>query len=343
MSSPSYRYSWQSLLGSAFGAVAACVVLALWWTSSTDSETFSAASEELILSDSASSRVHVVPSRGLPAHPATTESGELLLPPPSLQARDIISSESPQGFSARILALAAFDRALTPSEFNELCAFVAETGTPERWQPSQILALKNDVLNVLQKQTSHREKLRQVLTEIYRNPSHEPALRDYALQHLAALELAVNNEQRSTVPPPLIAQWEAARGADPALAATAMLHLAAAHRRLGLSRSQQQDLAKLAMSLASNGEIAPASRGTALHVARAVNATGVGELAFGLASLDETPDSLRVSAIAVLGDLAPASVETRSVLTGLAENGSRRLRIPAQAALERLNAAGPTM
>ncbi len=219
-----------------------------------------------------------------------------------------------------------------------LAAFVADPREPTSLTRSQLLALRNDVLNVLRQQEDFRESLQELLQELAADPARDITLRDYALQHLAA---QIIDHSPSAADDGNSAQWAshrtAIRGEDDSLAATAMLHFLSAARRGTLSSEDQSELAAAALRLAFNESTHPHSRATAFQVCGRLSITEARDPALTIAASDDQSFPLRIAAIATLGDLGPTPA-VLNLLRELEFGPEIRLRVPATSSLHRLTA-----
>jgi hypothetical protein len=148
---------------------------------------------------------------------------------------------------------------------------------------------KNDLLNVLRRQDKSVPGLSACLRAIYADPTHSLTMRDYALQHLAAL-----GEDQDTL-------WQATAQRDGSLAGTALLALA----RAGADPDR---LRPLALQLASDHQASELTRLPALRVCAQFACPEAVELARDLLHA-RVGFSLKLAAIATLGDLGePADI-----------------------------------
>jgi hypothetical protein len=263
-----------------------------------------------------------------PTAPAVNREGTVRTAavPPALER---ILSDADLTYQARLAALHALPARISAADSEALLQYVNVGVHPEGMTESQSLAFTNDILNVLQRQPEIAGKLRHALSTLAQDPQRPLPLRDYALQHLASVQGADPAADRS-------AHWAAVHGPDPMLAATAMLHLLAASRQESLSEAQLAELSSSAFVLASSEECAPAARLTALQVASELGRSEVAALSLQLASSAREPFSLRIAAIAAMGQ-AKASPEAKTLLKVIMRGPDSRLRVPAETAFEKLN------
>ncbi len=231
-------------------------------------------------------------------------------PAPKGDAHDplapILEFPGERSHDSRIHDIRALGDSLSSRQVERLVAFVrAPTpeglGTPRR---RALHAEKNEILNLLRRQTAHLEVLRDHLLALSRDADADPVIRDYALQHLASLAL---DRDAAADRRDFEAHVDMLDGENPALAATAMIHLLVAQQRDRLDAASSHRLATAARRMAADPDTPASSRATALQVA----------------------------AIAALGDLAPGDPRTRNFLEETAAGPEQRLRLPAQSALKK--------
>lgn len=292
---------------------------------------------------------------------ASYSSGGDIRPLPSAPAlEEALSRTSRLAYPLRLKAVhALYGAFLTETEAARLRAFVADPAAPEGLAASQVRALKNDVLNLLCLHPGGEAETAALLRALHADETQDAALRDYALQHLAGLverDPALGWETH----------WRAAEGADPALAATALLHLLAQVRKergagsgerasalpapptsasptlpasafpaLPALPAARVRLADASLRLAADETAPEPSRATALQVCGQLRHAGARDIALSLARSDRAGFPLRIAAVATLGDLG-GDPATRDYLTALATGPERRLRVPAESALRRL-------
>lgn len=255
-----------------------------------------------------------------------------LLPPPALA--EALSHTSRLPYAQRLAAVHAAgrtlaERPLTPAQAASLRAFVAAPAIPEGLSIQQVRALKNDVLNVLCVQSGGEATTAAMLRALHADESADPGLRDYALQHLVTLSERQPSLGWST-------HWAAIDGADTALAATALIHLSLRDRQGELTPAERTNLAAAALRLAGDATAKDPARTTAIQVCAQLKLTAARPLAHDLARSDQASMPLRIAAVATLGDLG-GDAATHAYLTTLTTGSEKRLRVPAQSALQRLS------
>lgn len=264
------------------------------------------------------------------ALPSTAPDGTLRVTPALPALAEVLGLDSGLPFDRRLAAVHALDPArLNDHEAAALLAFVAERRAPAGLSAPQVLALKNDILNVLtaRPHSALAPAVAAALRAIHDDPSQDAGLRDYALQFLAVLSPAAGFEP----------QWRVAEGDDPALAATAQLQLLSFAREEKLPAADKARLAAAAAALAADPAAPEPSRATALQVCGQLGYAEARQLAYDLARDTRAGFPLRIAAIATLGDLAGTDADTRAYLASLTTGPERRLRFPAQSALKRIS------
>lgn len=236
-----------------------------------------------------------------------------------------LAEDSRISYALRVKIVRALPRNLKSAERQGLAAFVADSQAIDGLTEVEVRALKNEILNCLGAQHSGLKELIDFLCALYADENQDPAIRDYALQHLAEIDPSETK---------LSAHWAAAKGRDSNLAATAMLHLLSWNREGRLSEDDVNQLGGVAWNLASNLQVPATNRITALQVCGHLKLPQARNLAFILARSDRESDLLRIAAIATLGDLGGSS-DMREYLASLANRPESRLSIPAASALQR--------
>lgn len=254
--------------------------------------------------------------------------------PRSASLERVIDRDSGAGYGARFEELRRLEVPLASADARHLRAFVREVDPLPALRATEVQALKNDILNRLIAGDPDRRALGALLLEVHRDPEQDPVMRDYALQHYASLRQTdpdITDDR---------AHWEAAAGPDPALAATAMLHLVVLDRRdFPLDHSRRGELGALAHALAADSAAPAPPRATALQVCARLGYAPALPTASSIARESRNPFPLRISAVAALGDLGRGDASTAAYLHSLADGSETRLRVPAQSALERLQAS----
>lgn len=247
---------------------------------------------------------------------------------PSLEAA-LSSSESLE-IGERLGIIYGLRTPLSGNQIEVLLGFISRPSAEGRMTIGEQAAFKNDVLNLLVRQPGLDEKLVPLLIAIHRSEAQDGAMRDYALQHLAAIVLDVGGKYDWSE------HWRALEGGNKELAATAMLHLVSAADRGLVSVNNVHLIKSIALKYAVNGELPEIVRLTAIQVCGRLKHDPARDAAREIAGNERLGLPLRIAAIATLGDLSPAPA-TREYLRGIANSPERRLRLPARSALARLD------
>lgn len=147
--------------------------------------------------------------------------------------------------------------------------------------------LKNDLINVLRRQQPAIPGLSDLLISIYQNPAHDQTMRDYAVQHMAALH--------GTGPKVEATLWEATQETQSSVAGTALLAL---HRR----QADRARLMQTALKMAADAQAAEWARIPALRVCGHLEVPGSAQVARDLLN-GEASASVKMAAIATLGEV----------------------------------------
>lgn len=241
-----------------------------------------------------------------------------------------LSDKTGLSFDERLAIVHSLPLILSSDQTAALTAFVSARSGSAGLDVGEVYALKNDVINALTRQRSFSPELVSVLAGVYADPKQDAAMRDYALQHLAVIALDGSRAYKWAQ------HWQAvdAANVESELAATAMLHLVSASEKNMITAAQKQKLGSAALRMASDQNKPDVSRITALQACTRLKVSAVRELAYTLAQSSEAGFPLRISAIAALGDLG-GEKNIKDFLVDLATSPERRLRIPAQSALDR--------
>lgn len=256
---------------------------------------------------------------------------------PSLM--DAISHTTRLGYTLRLKLVHAARRELgsrppTPAQLATLRSFISDPGVPEGLNIQQLRALKNDVLNVLCHMPGEEHATAVTLRSLYADETADPGLRDYALQHLVTLIERDPSLGWSS-------HLHAIESNNPALAATALIHLSAQLRKPAppsstpaTHRPLRPIVSSAAVRLASDPTSPSPVRATALQICSQLQLPEAHQIAFELASSEQTSMPLRIAAVAAIGNLN-RDKDTQSYLRGLSTGAERRLRAPALSALSK--------
>jgi hypothetical protein len=66
--------------------------------------------------------------------------------------------------------------------------------TKDRLRPERVAALKNDVMNLLRNQEPPPKGLTEALVAMFRSGKHPPAVLDYCIQHLGAMQCEITDD-----------------------------------------------------------------------------------------------------------------------------------------------------
>lgn len=220
---------------------------------------------------------------------------------------------------------------LEAHEADALRSFVADPMLPDGMTWTQLRALKNNVLNLLDRQPGEAAALANavMLREVLSDEQQDGAVRDYALQHLALLAERESAVGWST-------HWHLIESDETALAATGLIHLALQHRDGVLTAEESARLSAVALRLASDPNAKDPARTTALQVCSQLKIAGARQVAEEIARSTSVGLIVRIAAVAALGDMEPDPT-IRSYLAELANGPEKRLRVPAQVALQKLS------
>lgn len=274
--------------------------------------------------------VPVVVQSALPSHRvlgSLNSEHKLDVPPPLPSLAMALAVDSKLDYAWRQKVVQSLVAKLNPTQVDQLAAFLEEPRIPVGLTLEHVRSLKNDVLNVLGLQKEFQPALVRLLTRLSHDSTQDPVLRDYALQQLAGLD---------SVDYDAVAHWRLAQGDDPALAATALLHLLAFDREHPMPPVERSRLGDTAFVLASRAECPETSRATALQVCGQLKFTAARSLAYELARSSSVGFPLRIAAVATLGDLG-GDIHTRDYLATLSTGPEKRLRLPADSALKRFS------
>ena len=128
-------------------------------------------------------------------------------------------------------------------------------------RPERIAALKNDVMNLLRNQEPSPKGLAETLIAMFRSGKHPPAVLDYCIQHLGAMQGEITDDSlRHRIRETFIF---AARQTRQSYAGTALYSLSEDKQA---SQSQKSELKRLTISLCKRGSH-PVARVSAIQLA----------------------------------------------------------------------------
>jgi hypothetical protein len=267
--------------------------------------------------------------------------GSLQQPAEPGSLRSALSAASDLGFKQRIQIIQEhYNRTepLQPAETEFLFAFLRDQGDDLKLKPGALHALKNDVLNLLSLRLADHAPLIALLQTMQSDEKTDPVMRNYATQFLASLDMEDDSIRDG--------HWKAIQKVtsggegkvskeDAHLAVTALLHLLPVENAESMNSSERRRLEKSALQIASRDDLPDSARLTALQVCGQMRVQKAADLAYELSQSAEASFPLRIAAIATLGQLR-TDEETVAYLKSLLDSPNTRLRAPAQAALENI-------
>ncbi len=240
--------------------------------------------------------------------------------------KTIVTPDAEVAYLTRLRAAHSLGDSLSEADILLLYRFLDRKINDDVLPSLKFNALKNDVVSALMGQTVYPSGLGQQLIKMFHDTSHDATWRDYCIQFLASCcKKATRSSERERIIDTL---WEATE-LDSNSAGTALISLL----RIGEAVDSER-LAKTAYALASNEDTPSAVRITAIQVCANLGNSEVLPLSRSLAETTETHIPLRISAIAAIGILGDGS--DLALLQALEEDGSNRLRIPTQSAIEKI-------
>ena len=196
----------------------------------------------------------------------------------------------------------------------------------DKLRPERVAALKNDVMNLLRNQEPAVEGLTEALIVMFRSGKHPPAVLDYCIQHLGAMQCEITDKVlRHRIRETFVL---AARQTRQPYAGTALYSLA---ENKHASQSQKNELKRLTVALCKQGSH-PVARVSAIQLA---GERGYKEI---LPILRETLSSARRDAvldIVSIGSLGFLGGESDLALLSRFSSDTRRAAA-AEAASERI-------
>ena len=137
-------------------------------------------------------------------------------------------------------------RDLPKEDITALMAYLQST--QDRLRPERVAALKNDVMNLLRNQEPPPKGLAEALIAMFRSGKHPPAVLDYCIQHLGAMQCEITDDAlRHRIREIFVF---AARQTRQSYAGTALYSLA---ENKHASQSQKNELKRLAVALCKQG------------------------------------------------------------------------------------------
>ena len=184
--------------------------------------------------------------------------------PDASRAVAIICGKDPatsNRYEARNNALRSIARRrdLPKEDITALMAYLQST--QDRLRPERVAALKNDVMNLLRNQEPPPKGLTEALIAMFRIGKHPPAVLDYCIQHLGAMQGEITDDSlRRRIREIFVF---AARQTRQPYAGTALYSLA---ENKHASQSQKNELKRLTVALCKQGSH-PVARVSAIQLA----------------------------------------------------------------------------
>ena len=199
--------------------------------------------------------------------------------------------------------------------------------TKDAMRVERVAALKNDVMNLLRNQEPPVEGLADALIAMFDGGAHPPAVLDYCIQHLGAMQGGLNDTARRRV---LAVLAMAAARKGQSYAGTALYSLAADRRA---TPQQLEELKRLTLALCGP-DANPAARVAAVQLAGErgyAEALPVLRKALSSPRRDAVLDIVAIGSIGLLGDFSDISRLSHCI-----KCDSRRA-LAAEAAIRRIN------
>jgi hypothetical protein len=225
---------------------------------------------------------------------------------------------------------------LHTKETEFLFAFLRDETDDLNLRSNALYALKNDALNLLSLRMADHAPLIALLQEMQTDEKTDPVMRNYATQFLASLDMGndtVRAGHWSAIGKVTSGEKGKVSKEDAHNGATALLHLLPVENPELLSRSERRRLEKSALRIASRDDLPDSARLTALQVCGQMKYSKAADLAYELSQSADASFPLRIAAVATLGQLR-SDEKTVAYLKSLLDSPNTRLRAPAQAALK---------
>jgi len=241
-----------------------------------------------------------------------------------------------QAFETRLNSARTAVTNLAPAEVEALRAFLLKRSPLDETQEGHVL--KNALLDSVCELRSPPSELVDAIIQVYHDQSQDEVIRDYAVQHMAALHEQIddnssseNNNRQGELAKLRSVLWEAVGETDGSIAGTAILGLSHLSERSGDFNTDK--IAETALRLATKEGVSELTRITALQVCASLGAAQALPVVTELAQRGETMP-IRISAIGALGLLGEAG--SKPFLNSLVESDEVRFREPALQALRRI-------
>jgi hypothetical protein len=240
----------------------------------------------------------------------------------------------------RIIAASRLPSRLTDADWRELKGFLLRPDSLDNEQLSQVL--KNELMDKLCLMNPVPNGLGSVLSQIYQNGEQNEVVRDYALQHLATLDIevaqnggtAMSREEQSDQK----VLWSAINEAGDSIAGTALLGLVRLSQQ-PKARVDEKMISTTALGLANDAAAGELTQITAYQVCAQLN------LQDALPTIEAAAQSgqtipVQISAIGALGQLG--GTNDIPLLQSLLQGNGQRLQFPVQTAIQRIEARAST-
>lgn len=242
-----------------------------------------------------------------------------------------------QEYRRRCDALRELGDNLSRADIESIYWFLESPADSQNLDPLALNSLKNDLLELLLRQTHIPDDLGSQMVAMYEDPKLDDVMRDYCIQHFAPYYNARWPEGKSTPgkddEQKLItdAYWDAAGKTNQSFAGTALIGLAA------LSAAHQEFDVKAicakALELAGDEKVPDFNRVTSMQLCGRLGVTNVLPVA-RQESQSGASTQLRMSAIATLGDIG--TKDDLDLLADLSKESEDRIQTAAKSAVKRL-------
>jgi len=239
---------------------------------------------------------------------------------------------STRGYVERRTAVARMSETLSSASVRGMIDFVKNPGPQRAVSGEELDTLRNDVLDKLLGQRLLPPGLSRIVLGIVENQNEEAVWRDYVLQkvpQLVARQASDPEFQKEMVG----AVKKLAAEKKHSFSGTALIALERMSRG-EIGHVGREEVARIAIGVASSATHSAINRQTALQVAGACNAPGSAVLARMWLGDTSQPVNMRAAAAAVLGQTGGSG--DLEQLTVLGRSGDTRLRTAALRAIEGL-------
>ena len=244
--------------------------------------------------------------------------------------RGVLGYEEKKTYVSRLRAVNQLGRDLSPEDVQTLFAFLNQSELQDNLSSAELNTVKNDILNVMWRQTTRPPGISGLLIAMYRDTRHDPMWRDYCIQHLGGWY----GKAESDVEKKAIAEalWDATQTKRGTIAGTSLLSLSL---NVGGPEISREAVSEKALQLCREPAYAEAVKMTAIQVCATLNDKEALPIAREWAS-GSSYVPLRMAALAAIGVLGEAG--DRELLEKYVKSSDVRLRKSALAALEKLKA-----